>query len=81
MKELKVNEIEIFDFFNIVFFYFLGEEYESDESTSDIDDENTLYPNLSDKDSFSYGLRNTYDEPMVIRHDYKATTSTRNTSR
>ncbi len=60
--------------FLISFFLFcsLGEEYESDESTSDINDEN---PSSSDENSFSY------DGPMVIRHDYKATKSTRNTSR
>ncbi len=64
-----------FGFLISFFFCSLGEEYETDESTSDINDENTVYPSLSDENSFSY------DGPMVIRHDYKATKSTRNTSR
>jgi hypothetical protein len=65
------------------FLFFIGEDYEIDESTLDNNDENSLYPSLSDENRFypnlsgSYGLRNTYDEPIIIRHDYKATTSSR----
>ncbi len=54
------------NFFSNIFFL-LGE----DESDLNSDDENRLYPSLSEIKSFSY------DEPIIIRHDYRATTSSR----
>ncbi len=51
------------------------EEDDIDESIPQIDNENEFYPNLSERENFSY------DESMTIRNDYKANIPTRNTYR
>ena len=61
-----------------------AEEYDENDYTppsSPISNENKLYPDLNERKNFSYGLPKQYDEPLTIRNDYRATTSTRNTYR